>query len=90
MVVEPDEVLKRAFELADTITDMAPLAVENMKKVHQHRYEHQTGGKPWNRDRYLRFLLRDEDHLEATTAFLEKRAHGGVYEKIEKTLPNRE
>lgn len=87
-VVEPDELLKRAFELADTIADMAPLAVENMKKSINTCYERRTGGKPWNRDRYLRFLLWNAGSSGSDDGVSREEGTWGVYEKIEKTLPN--
>ena len=80
-VVEPDEVLKRAFELADTITDMAPLAVENMKKsintAMSTRLEESLGTET----DIFASCFGTQDHLEATTAFLEKRAHGEFMRK---------
>lgn len=80
-VVEPDELLKRAFELADTIADMAPLAVENMKKsintAMSAGLEESLGAET----DIFASCFGTQDHLEATTAFLEKRAHGEFMRK---------
>ena len=58
------------------------------EKVHQHRYERRTGGKPWNRDRYLRFLLWNAGSSGSDDGVSREEGTWGVYEKIEKTLPN--
>lgn len=80
-VVEPDELLKRAFELADTIADMAPLAVENMKKSINTAMSAGLEESLGTETDIFASCFGTQDHLEATTAFLEKRAHGEFMRK---------
>ena len=80
-VVEPDELLKRAFELADTIADMAPLAVENMKKSINTAMSAGLEESLGTETDIFASCFGMQDHLEATTAFLEKRAHGEFMRK---------
>ena len=80
-VVEPDELLKRAFELADTIADMAPLAVENMKKSINTAMSAGLEESLGTETDIFATCFGTQDHLEATTAFLEKRAHGEFMRK---------
>ena len=75
-VVEPDELLKKAYELAATITDMAPLAVENMKKSINAAMSTGLAESLETETGIFAACFATEDHLEATTAFLEKRGHG--------------
>ena len=80
-VVEPDELLKRAFELADMIADMAPLAVENMKKSINTAMSAGLEESLGTETDIFASCFGTQDHLEATTAFLEKRAHGEFMRK---------
>ena len=75
-VVEPDELMKKAFELADVITDMAPLAVENMKRSINTAMSIGLSESLDTETGIFASCFATEDHLEATTAFLEKRGHG--------------
>ena len=77
-VVEPDELLKRAFELADTIADMAPLAVENMKKSINTAMSAGLEESLGTETDIFASCFGTQDHLEATTAFLEKRHMGSL------------
>ena len=80
-IVDPDELLKRAFELADTIADMAPLAVENMKKSINTAMSAGLEESLGTETDIFASCFGTQDHLEATTAFLEKRAHGEFMRK---------
>ena len=80
-VVEPDELLKRAFKLADMIADMAPFAVENMKKSINTAMSAGLEESLGTETDIFASCFGTQDHLEATTAFLEKRAHGEFMRK---------
>ena len=75
-VAEPGELLKKAFELAGVISDMAPLAVENMKKSINTAMSAGLEESLTVETGIFASCFGTEDHLEATTAFLEKRGHG--------------
>ncbi len=75
-VVEPEKLLKKAFELAAVIADMAPLAVENMKKSINTAMSAGLEESLAVETGIFASCFGMEDHLEATTAFLEKRGHG--------------
>lgn len=75
-VVEPEQLMETALGLAGEIADMAPFAVESMKKSVNGSME---AGLSESLDRETELFAAcfgTEDHLEATTAFLEKRPHG--------------
>lgn len=75
-VVEPEKLMEKAYEIADQIVDMAPIAMENMKIAIntsveddlEHGYDVET-------ELFVR-CYGTEDKKEAMTAFLEKRNHG--------------
>ncbi len=74
-LVEKDQLMEKAMELASTITDKAPLAVRNMKKA-----LHEGLSLPLQDALNLESALfadcyKSEDHEEALRAFLEKRPH---------------
>lgn len=74
-LVEKDQLMEKAMELASTITDKAPLAVRNMKKA-----LHEGLSLPLQDALNLESELfadcyKSEDHEEALRAFLEKRPH---------------
>ncbi|MCD8082151.1 MAG: enoyl-CoA hydratase-related protein [Clostridiales bacterium] len=75
-VTEPEKLMETAQKLAAEIADMAPVAVESMKKSI-------NGSISTGLDECLKTetdlfaaCFATADHLEATTAFLEKRPHG--------------
>ncbi len=74
-LVEEDQLMEKAQELANTITDKAPLAVRNMKKA-----IHEGMSLPLSEALTLESQLfadcyKSPDHEEALRAFLEKRPH---------------
>ncbi len=74
-LVEKEQLMEKAMELASTITDKAPLAVRNMKKA-----LHEGLSLPLQDALNLESELfadcyKSEDHEEALRAFLEKRPH---------------
>lgn len=74
-VAEPEKLMEKAMELAAQIADMAPVAMENMKKSINGSL---AAGLSESRELETELFARcfgTADHLEATTAFLEKRAH---------------
>ena len=80
-VVEPDELLKRAFELADTIVDMAPLCSGKYEKSINTAMSAGLEESLGTETDIFASRFGMQDHLEATTAFLEKRANGEFMRK---------
>lgn len=76
MVTEPERLMEEANALAGVIADMAPLAVERMKKSVNRSMQAELTESLENETALFAACFETADHLEATTAFLEKRAHG--------------
>ncbi len=74
-VVEPEKLMEKAMELADIITDMAPFGVSCMKKSINAAMEAGLSESLENETGLFADCFGTADHLEATTAFLEKRPH---------------
>lgn len=75
-VAEPEQLMETALKLAEEIADMAPFAVESMKKsINGSMSVGLTESLKQETDLFAA-CFGTEDHLEATTAFLEKRPHG--------------
>ena len=75
-VVRPDQLMETAMNLADTIADMAPTAVESMKKSINEAVSAELNESLDFETDLFAACFGTRDHLEATTAFLEKRPHG--------------
>lgn len=75
-VTEPERLMERTMELAKEIADMAPLAIESMKQAINGSLEAGLTEALQKETGLFASCFDTADHLEATTAFLEKREHG--------------
>lgn len=75
-VAEPEQLMETAWKLALEIADMAPFAVESMKQSINGSMEAGLSESLERESKLFAACFGTEDHLEATTAFLEKRPHG--------------
>ncbi len=74
-LVEKDQLMEKAMELANTITDKAPLAVRNMKKALHEGLSLPLADALNLESELFADCYKSEDHEEALRAFLEKRPH---------------
>ncbi|MCD8121466.1 MAG: enoyl-CoA hydratase-related protein [Clostridiales bacterium] len=74
-VTEPEKLMETARKLAAQIADMAPIAVESMKKSINSSIGVELTKCLDNETNLFASCFATADHLEATTAFLEKRPH---------------
>lgn len=75
-VAEPEQLMETAWKLALEIADMAPFAVESMKQSINGSMDAGLSESLERESKLFAACFGTEDHLEATTAFLEKRPHG--------------
>ncbi|MCI8453924.1 MAG: enoyl-CoA hydratase/isomerase family protein [Lachnospiraceae bacterium] len=80
-VKKPEELMEFAMDLAKTIADMPPVAVESMKKSINSSFESGMDECLKKETDLFSLCFGTVDHLEATTAFLEKRPHGTYLRK---------
>lgn len=76
-VTEPDRLLARAREIAGQIAAKPPLAVRYAKRTLRHAQHQSVGEHLETCASFQGALQKSEDHLEAVTAFFEKRS--GVF-----------
>lgn len=76
-VTEPDRLLPRAREIAAQIAAKPPLAVRYAKRALRHAQEHGVEDHLATCASFQGTLLKSDDHIEAVTAFFEKRS--GVF-----------
>lgn len=74
-VTDPEKLMETAGKLAQEIADMVPLAMENMKKSINGSMKAGFEESLKQETKIFAACFGTEDHLEATTAFLEKRPH---------------
>lgn len=74
-LVESEELLNKAFEIAETIADRAPIAMRSMKKVIDKGMETDIVSGLKMENEFFQMCYDTDDHTEAMAAFLEKRPH---------------
>ena len=74
-LVEKEQLMKKTLELANTITDKAPLAVRNMKKAIHEGLSLPLQDALTLESELFADCYKSKDHEEALHAFLEKRPH---------------
>ena len=75
-VVEPDKLLPSAMKLAETIADMAPIAIEYMKQSVNNSAYRDLDSAFKAETKYFSACFETQDRREAIGAFLTKREHG--------------